>query len=369
MRGSRIVSRLPRQARSGVNYKDAEGDAESVARVPSPDAVARRHLLNQVEQLGIAKGKRTLTLKRARTISEPPLKLEGITNVHVIREALFSNQGGQVVESAEGRHGLNRAFAYLLEAASGASGDGEDDGATVGHHISASEAPEIRNNQEEDRFVNSITQKGMEEAMDKKTEQDIVSSADEKRYSRRLTREKQDSMYSGGGKKVEEDRLESLSCATGNIALRATKNGNEKIEKDVLDCVPGSIDSNIDEDIVPLEDDDGNVPSEYKDEDAEDSWSECSDSSNAEKKRKVTLLVTEKKKVSVLATKSGRELKTFIKKNKVVEKDQISSDPILMPIKPTGPLILSARSVAHRRVVGLSRRYRPPPLHPYLLGS
>lgn len=46
----------------------------------------------------------------------------------------------QVVESAEGMpnsHRESSAFDYLLEAVSGASGDGEEEGASSGQHFSA----------------------------------------------------------------------------------------------------------------------------------------------------------------------------------------------------------------------------------------
>lgn len=76
MKGSRGASRPPRQARSGVTYKESDDDDDDEfvpnARLPSSDVVGRRSSLrNSVvegEELGIAKGKRTLTLKRARTV-------------------------------------------------------------------------------------------------------------------------------------------------------------------------------------------------------------------------------------------------------------------------------------------------------------
>lgn len=74
-KGSRVVSRPPRQARSGVTYKESDDDDDEFvpnARLPSSDVVGRRTSLRnsvvEVEELGVAKGKRTLTLKRARTV-------------------------------------------------------------------------------------------------------------------------------------------------------------------------------------------------------------------------------------------------------------------------------------------------------------
>lgn len=75
MKGSRRgASRPQRQARSGVTYKESDDDDDEFvpnARLASDVAGRRSSLRNsvvEVEELGIAKGKRTLTLKRARTV-------------------------------------------------------------------------------------------------------------------------------------------------------------------------------------------------------------------------------------------------------------------------------------------------------------
>jgi hypothetical protein len=81
MRGSRGTSRPQRQARSGVVYKESDDDDEEF--VPnarsSSDVVGRRTSLRigvaEVEDFGIAKGKRTLTLKRARALVRAALLL------------------------------------------------------------------------------------------------------------------------------------------------------------------------------------------------------------------------------------------------------------------------------------------------------
>lgn len=431
MRGSRGTSRPQRQARSGVVYKESDDDDDEF--VPnarsSSDVVGRRTSLRigvaEFEELGIAKGKRTLTLKRARALEPPVVSVtKEDVDVYAIPEAapraeqkavpspghglLFP----QVYESAERvlnpLGGNSSAFEYLLEAVSGASGDGDEEGGCSGQlssvpkptgqsgnkleqeeeMTSAAYGPELlaaysdferklqaakggkeeginvvqrsaHSSDEESRLVQGMKDTVVTEK-DKRGQQDDKSSGDEKKYIRRSEKVKLENMLSADVKREsrsgEEDKQEIVSSDD--------KKGSETDAED------------------KPEDEEENA-------DAEDSWNESSDASDSENQRSVKL---EKSATPAPAMKPSEDLKTSAKNSNLPKSHPGTAGRILMPAKstsvppllpkkrpalwvgtkpfvPPGPQTLQTPTVAHRRVVGLSRRHRPPPLHPYLLGS
>ncbi|KAG0626780.1 hypothetical protein M758_2G151100 [Ceratodon purpureus] len=436
MKGSRSASRPQRQARSGVTYKESDDDDDEFvpnARLSS-DVVGRRSSLRNSaveqpqEELGIAKGKRTLTLKRARTTVEPPVSLaKEDVDVYAIPEASpreksipapgHGLQFPQVYESAErvlnSHRRQNSAFECLLEVVSDASGDGEEEGGSSGQFpgapkstgrsgskgeqeeetTSAAYGPEllaaysaferklqavkgakeglegsnavrrlVQSTDEENRLVQGMKDTVVIER-DKEGQQDDKPSADEKKYVRRSEKVKSDNMPSADAKKER-------------------KNGEED-KQDVVPPIDEKKDSEIGEENKSYnmtsadEDGEGNA-------DAEDFWNESSDTENNSS-------VIEKSDPPAPAEKPSQDLKTFAKNTnpakslpstagRVLVPAKSTSVPPLLPKKrpalwvgtkpfvPPGPQTLQTPT-AHRRVVGLSRRHRPPPLHPYLLGS
>nr|PNR40771.1 hypothetical protein PHYPA_018174 [Physcomitrium patens] len=312
----------------------------------------------------------------------------------------------------------NSVFGYLLEAISGPTGDGDEGSVSVVHQSDAlkSSRQHARTEQEEgttsaaygpelleaysvfERTLNAVkvVQRGdikspnTSTALPHSSDEAIrlASSSTDKSMKYMVETETarngvQNCMPSADENidKVKEDKQVDL-CSDGGKTY--CKRGNNDEQHNM------SADQEKDR---KKGEEDGQYNMSFPregDEDAETSWNEISDAPESGIQRSMK----EKKKTLSPVKKQSQQSKTIAKKTKVLKEDVNTAGLVHEPVKSTSvlpllpkkkpatwvgnktfvspvpaPLNSPSSTVPHRRVVGLSRRHRPPPLHPYLLGS
>ncbi|XP_024386695.1 uncharacterized protein [Physcomitrium patens] len=365
----------------------------------------------------------------ADEIAEAPHEAEPALSHDYRHQFLQGLEFCRISANVPGSQRENSAFDYLLEAVSGASGDAYEEGASTGQQCFATKS----SNQDESRAKQEVTTsttyapelleaysvfertlnavKGVMEE-DTKATVTLTSPTHSSHEGGRLASSSAGEVLKNvveleRNREVEQDAISSANEKTGpkkgledkevNMSSANEKTNRKRVKRDNQDNI---LYSDEKKDTKKIEDDKQcNVSSaeEEEDGDSEASWNESSDASDSDKKNSAI----GKNDTLPSFEKSSPKLKTFVKKSKVFKKDLNCTDPVpsvaksskaLYNLKCAPPLIpkkrppifagnkpfvspvpvplsLPSPTVAHRRVVGLSRRHRPPPLHPYLLGT